>query len=125
MKIINRVFKYHGARVKVIEQNKWQNNYWVRALEPVKGYDRGEEFTLTRKTIMKYLEKKTEKKKREMDNSEKLKRYGKVVGRYKSKTSDNVYVVRLKGKKATCNCKGFIFHGYCRHTEMAKKKGAK
>ena len=54
--IINRIILYRGKRVKIIELAQgFVNNpfkyYWIRAIEPVAGYNTGSEFIMTAKTI--------------------------------------------------------------------------
>lgn len=51
-------FKFRGKQVRVVEYNGWHGNWWIRALEPVYGYAKGEEFTLTDSTIQKYINEK-------------------------------------------------------------------
>ena len=53
---IGRVIRYSGKRVKVMERatgfvDDPLSRYWVKALEPVCGYEPGEEFTDTERHI--------------------------------------------------------------------------
>ena len=51
-RVIGRVIRYRGKRVKVVERatgfvdDPW-SRYWVKAIEPVVGYKVGEEFTVS------------------------------------------------------------------------------
>lgn len=57
-RIIGRVIQYRGKKVKVIEPANfimeghcYSRMYWVRALEPVNGYEAGEELIVSAKHI--------------------------------------------------------------------------
>jgi hypothetical protein len=72
-------------------------------------------------------EKEKPKPSRKMSNEEKLKRWGKVVARYRSRTTSKIYSVRKKGKKLSCNCPGWRFkkedkRRSCAHLGKARKK---
>jgi len=82
------------------------------------------------KKVKKKAKKKVSKTGRTMGRSEKIKRWGKVVARYKSKTTDATYRVRRKGTSYSCNCPGWRFKKkgrgrYCRHVTMARGTGKK
>jgi len=87
----------------------------------------------TKKKVKRKRRKTTKKKNktgRTMSRSEKIKRWGKVVARYKSKTSDASYRVRRKGRSYSCNCPGWRYKKagrarYCRHVTMARAAGKK
>lgn len=53
-RIIGRVINYRGKKVKVIERANfimeghcYSRMYWVRAIEPVNGYEAGEELIIS------------------------------------------------------------------------------
>ena len=50
-------FTFRDMTVRVCEYNVWQGNWWVLALTTGYGYKKGDEFTLTERTIKKYLDK--------------------------------------------------------------------
>ena len=57
-------------------------------------------------------------------------RWGKVVARHKSKSSNKKYEVRRKGSSYSCNCPGWVFKKKgksrsCRHTTAARSAGKK
>jgi hypothetical protein len=92
--------------------------------------------TIKRKTSKKTKKAKKKKKKkvakktarRTMSRSTKVGIWGKIVARYKSKSSDRTYAVRKKGSSYSCNCPGWTFKRKgkarsCRHTKMAKASG--
>lgn len=57
-----RIVLFKGKKVKVVEPatgfvqspDRW---YWVRALEPVDGYETGEEFTVSKRYVHEQLRK--------------------------------------------------------------------
>ena len=61
-RVKGRIIRFKGKRVKVVEPatgfvqtpNRW---YWVRALEPVDGYEIGEEFTVSKRYVHEQLRK--------------------------------------------------------------------
>lgn len=65
---------------------------------------------------------------RKMGVAEKIKRWGKVVARYRSRTSGKVYSVRQKSRNVfSCNCPGWINKREgeprsCRHVIQAQDK---
>jgi hypothetical protein len=55
-----------------------------------------------------------------MTNADKVARYGVIVGRFKSKTTDKVYQVRHKGndyniQRYSCNCPAWVHLRLCEH----------
>lgn len=68
---------------------------------------------------------------RTMRNAEKVKRWGRVVAHYRSRTSGKVYSVRLKGQTTfSCNCPGWANKRegqprQCRHVIQAADKVAR
>lgn len=68
---------------------------------------------------------------RKMSRSEKIKRWGKVVAHYRSRTSGKTYSVRLKGRDGfSCNCPGWVNKRegkprQCRHVIQATDKVAR
>lgn len=63
-----------------------------------------------------------------MTEADKIDRYGEVVGRFNSRSRpDDVYEVRIKDGRLSCNCKGWIFNREspkrCRHTTYVAQQG--
>ncbi len=60
MRAIGRVIRYRGKRVKIVEEDTGytdgRNVYWARALEPVAGYDTGDELTVSARTVRARLQ---------------------------------------------------------------------
>lgn len=60
-RIIGRIVRYRGKKVKIVENAagfvKGPDRYWVRALEPVAGYEAGEEFTVSKRHVYEQLRK--------------------------------------------------------------------
>ena len=60
-RIIGRIVRYRGKEVKIVENAagfvKGPDRYWVRALEPVAGYETGEEFTVSKRHVYGQLGK--------------------------------------------------------------------
>ena len=54
---------------------------------------------------------------RKMNETEKLARYGEIIGRYESSSrAGTFYEVRCNAAgEVTCNCKGWVFHRKCWH----------
>jgi hypothetical protein len=54
-----KIILYKGKKVEIVEEAtgfvKGPKRYWVKALEPVKGYKPGEEITVTAEFIQKQL----------------------------------------------------------------------
>ena len=49
MRIIGRVIRYRGKKVKVVG---WAGNkYWVKVVEPVAGYEQGEQLTMSKRIV--------------------------------------------------------------------------
>jgi hypothetical protein len=49
--------------------------------------------------------------------------YGPAMARYKSRSSDAFWVVRLRGDgELTCNCRGYRFHRHCWHRDAVMAK---
>ena len=79
----------------------------------------------------KASKKKTPAKRRgrgPMSRGEKVGRWGPIVARYKSQSSDKVYQVRRKGNTYSCNCPGWVYKRpgkarSCRHVKMARAAG--
>jgi len=72
-------------------------------------------------------DREKEKPTRKMPREEKIKRWGLVVARYRSRTTSKIYSVRKKGKKLSCNCPGWRFKKEdqtrtCAHLKKARKK---
>ena len=65
---------------------------------------------------------------RTMSVQEKVNRWGPIIKRYRSKSSDRVYEVRKKGSTYSCDCNGWIFSKdspkHCRHTDLAQGKSS-
>lgn len=79
----------------------------------------------------KATKKKTKKTvRRPMSSAAKVKRWGKIVARHNSRTSDAKYQVRKKGNTYSCNCPGWVFKKKgksrsCRHIKAAQAAGKK
>lgn len=78
----------------------------------------------------KKVKKKAKKKKTRMSMTPRgiTKRWGKVVARHKSKSSNKKYEVRRKGRSYSCNCPGWTFKKKgkprnCRHVTAARSAG--
>jgi len=58
-KAIGQTILYKGKQVKVVEEAKGfvtkDGGFWCRALEPVDGFKKGEELTVSRATVYKQL----------------------------------------------------------------------
>lgn len=73
-------------------------------------------------------ERSKPKPSRKMDTAEKVKRWGKVVAHYRSRTSGKTYSVRQKSKNTfSCNCPGWVNKRpgearSCRHVIQAADK---
>ena len=56
MDATGKTIEYKGTKVKVVERNKWQGEYWVEALEPVGKYKVGEQFTISESLVQSALQ---------------------------------------------------------------------
>ena len=58
-KAVGRTIRYRGKKVKIVEEAtgfvSGPKRYWVRALEPVAGYEKGEEFCVTAEYVKRQL----------------------------------------------------------------------
>ena len=61
-KVIGRLIQYRGKRVRIREEAtgfvSGPRRYWVRAIEPVAGFETGEEFTVSARHVRKQLRRK-------------------------------------------------------------------
>jgi len=63
-RVKGRIILFRGKKVKVVEPATGfvqapDRSYWVRALEPVDGYEIGEEFTVSKRYVHEQIRRKT------------------------------------------------------------------